>query len=80
METGVGDAKVAVGACDAVIVVVPGFRSDAVLPLIEATVGSEEVKLHAPRDVEAGATKVREGDADICAVTSGKTPKVGRGP
>lgn len=60
IETDFGDANKAVGACVAVIVDVPGFKSEAVPPLIDATVGSEETKLHVPRDVEVGAWRTRE--------------------
>jgi hypothetical protein len=63
-----------------VIVVLPGFKSEAVLPPIVATEVSEEVKLHAPNDVEAGATRTREGEAVIWTVASGKRPTLGMGP
>lgn len=54
METGLGAAKVLVAIWFAVIVAIPGFKSVAVAPTIEATDGSDEVKLQAPGEFEFG--------------------------
>ena len=58
---GLDEPNFAAGPCTAVTVILPGFSAVSELPLTEAIVGSDDVKVQAPVEFEVGAIN------DICS-------------
>ena len=77
---GAGAAYVVVAAWVAVIVTVPAFTNETWYPFIAAMLGSEEVNVHAPVELDVGAVRVIDEAVDKFAVTLGKVPTTGVGP
>jgi len=63
-----------------VIVTEPAFANETWYPFTVATLGSDEVNVQAPVELDVGAVRVIDDEVDKLAVTSGNVPMTGVGP
>ena len=71
------EPKSPMAACVAVMRVVPKARGVTELPIIDATAGFDEVKVHGPLEVDLGGIKLMLATLSFMIVMSPKEPSEG---